>query len=170
MSTPTTSPPNARPLFGAFLVLFLLVAVFVVLKLVSLLTSVVIVGLVVIGLYEAYRFLTLVRGGTPPPSSLGVLRGAGRVALGVVRRLPAFARWAGRTAHVMAHSTQEIAAGAVLGGLFGLVVGWQLDLTFIGTFLGTVGGVALGTAVGGQRLRAAQPPPPPPQQPPAPVA
>ncbi len=72
MSTSTT--PNPKPLFAALIAFFVLLAVVIVLKLFALLTTIAIGCLVVIGLYEAYRFVSLLRGGIPPPSSVGLIR------------------------------------------------------------------------------------------------
>ena len=156
MSAPTDS--NPKPLFLGLLALFALLAVLAVVKLFEILTTVVIVVLVIIGVYEGVRIITLMRGLTPPPSSLGLIRGAGRLAWKGVRVVPACVRWGGRTAFVMAHSTHEIATGAVLGGLLGLAAGWHYSWFFTGTFLGVSAGVALGTYIGARRMKPSPPP------------
>jgi hypothetical protein len=153
MSTSTTA--NAKPLFAGLLALLLLLAILFVMKLVDLLVTIAVVALVVVGLYEAFRFVTTMRGGVAPPSSLGLIRGTGRVALVVARGVPGVARWAGRTAYVAAHATQEVATGAVFGGLVGFGAGWHYDWPLFGAVLGLTGGTALGLLVGRRRLRAA---------------
>jgi hypothetical protein len=153
MSTSTTA--NAKPLFAGLLVLLALLAILFVMKLLDLLVTVAVAGLVVIGLYEGFRFITVMRGGVAPPSSLGLVRGAGRVALVMARGVPPVVRWAGRTAYVAAHSTREVATGAVFGALVGLGAGWHFGWLFTGTLLGLGGGVALGVLIGRRRLRRA---------------
>src|SRR5260370_6695020 len=153
MSTSTTA--NARQLFAGLLALLAILAILFVMKLFDLLMTVAVTGLVLIGLYEGFRFVTVMRGGMAPPSSLGLVRGAGRVALVMARGVPGVVRWAGRTAYVAAHSTQEVATGAVVGGLVGLGAGWHFEWLFTGTLLGLSAGVALGLLIRRRRLRGA---------------
>ena len=155
-----STPPRTNPLFVGILILCAFLAIFLVRQFVSALTTILFVALVIVGLYEGWRFLTLLRGGVPPPSSLGLVRGVGRIGWKGMRTLPAFVRWGGRTAYVMAHSTHEIAVGAVLGGSVGLAVGWNFGMLIIGILLGLGVGVTLGTYVGKRKMRntSAQPP------------
>jgi hypothetical protein len=152
---PTATAPNAKLLFAGLLALCGLSAVLLVMKLFTLLLTVAIAALVIVGLYEGFRVVTLVRGLRPPPSSLGLVRGVGQVALIGMRTVPAVARWVGSMAHIVSHSTQEIATGSVLGGLVGLVAGWHYDMTFTAALLGVSAGAALGFFVGRRRLRLA---------------
>jgi hypothetical protein len=153
MSTPTTG--NAKPLFVGLLALCGLSAVLLAMKLFALLLTVATAALVIVGLYEGFRVVTLMRGLRPPPSSLGLVRAVGQVALIGMQTVPAVARWVGGMAHIVSHSTQEIATGSVLGGLVGLVAGWQYDMTFTAALLGVSAGAALGFFVGRRRLRLA---------------
>jgi hypothetical protein len=149
----TSTESNAKPLLIGLLALFAIIAVVLVMKVFAMAWTALLIAGGVLAVYEGYRFLALLRGRTPPPSSLGVVRGAGRVVMTAFRTLPTVVRWARVAANLGVHAVHEIVTGAVFGAVVGVAAGWHFGFLFIGTFVGLIGGIVVGGLVGRRRLR-----------------